>query len=269
MKEMTLEDFQQVSIDILKVVDAYCCANSINYSVGYGTLIGTIRHQGFIPWDDDIDLVMPRPDYEKFVRSFNNYSDNFKVAAPELDYNYYAPYANVYDTRTLLIEPRNRHGFEMGVKIVIFPLDGVMNETDDYKRQCNRLKFFNRVMAAKRRPLKQCLEGSWKKGVEIISVKILFALVPYKSIQKYIHKIALQNKFEESDYVDNVVYSQYFAKRHSKQCYDAFVRKSFENEEVSVASGYDEILRAIYGDYMKLPPEEKRITHHNFKAYWK
>lgn len=269
MKEMTLDDFQRVSTDILKAVDAFCCENQINYSVGYGTLIGTIRHQGFIPWDDDIDLVMPRPDYEKFVSTFNEYSDIFKVAAPELDQSYYAPYANVYDTRTLLIEPRNRHGFEMGVKIDIFPIDGVTNEIDAYKRQCKQLNFINRIMAAKRRPLKQCIGESWKKGMVIMVVKIIFAMLSYRTIQKYIHKIALRYKFEESEYVDNVVYSPYFAKRHSQNCYHKFVRMPFEKEQVSVAFGYDEILSTIYGDYMKLPPENQRVTHHNFKAYWK
>lgn len=269
MKEMSLEDFQQVSINILRDVDIFCKEKGLNYSVGYGTLIGIIRHKGFIPWDDDIDIVMPRPDYEKFVRMFNGWSDHLCVAAPELDWDYYAPFANVYNTRTLLKEPRNIHKTEMGVKIDIFPLDGVPTDMEKYIVQCKKINRYKQVLAAKRRPLKYCLHDKFVKVVKVLGAKILFAFISYRSIQKRIHNIAISNNYEQAEYVDNVVYSPYFAKRHLRSCYSNYERRPFEQTTFMVASGYDEILKTVYGDYMKLPPKEQRITHHDFNAYWK
>jgi len=266
---MSLDDFQQVCVDILKDVDTFCNEKGINYSVAYGTLIGIIRHKGFIPWDDDIDIVMPRPDYNRFVKEFNGWAGHLRVASPELDWNYYAPYANIYDIRTLLIEPRNRHNTEMGVKIDLFPIDGVPSNLNEYVEQCNRINRYKRVLAAKRRPLKYCLQDSLLNAIKVIGAKIIFSPFSYKMIQKRIHDIAISCNYEESEFVDNVVYSPYFAKRHLRSNYDIFEYKPFDNTKFMVASGYHEILSTIYGDYMKLPPENQRVTHHNFKAYWK
>jgi len=269
MKEMTLEDFKRVSTDILKDVDTFCREKEIHYSVGYGTMIGIIRHNGFIPWDDDIDIVMPRPDYDRFVTEFNGWSNHLSVISPELDWEYYAPYANVYDTRTVLVEPRNRHKTEMGVKIDVFPMDGVPADYEVYVKQCRKIDLYKRILAAKRRPIKFCIQDRLPNVMKVLSAKILFSPFSYKMIQKKIHAIAVSSDYNHSIYVDNVVYSPYFAKRHLKSSYESYEEKPFEQYSFKVASGYHEILTAIYGDYMKLPPEERRITHHNFIAYWK
>ena len=117
---MNLGDIQRVSIEILQEIDNFCQKNSIRYSLGYGGLIGAIRHKGCIPWDDDIDIIMPRPDYRRLLNEFNGYFPELEVYAPELDWNYYAPYANVCDTRTILKEGRNGHRkTELGIKIDI------------------------------------------------------------------------------------------------------------------------------------------------------
>ena len=268
-KEISCEEMKSISMNILKEVHEFCLANKIRYSLAYGTLIGAIRHKGFIPWDDDIDIVMPRADYDKFISTFNGSSEYMKVVAPEIDWNYYAPYANVYDTRTVLVEPRNNNrGFGIGVKIDVFPLDGTPKDEQAYIRQCKCVNFYKRILAAKRRPLKYCM-GDYKMLMQVLVAKIFFSPFSYSQIQKKIHDIALRYEFEASEYVDNVVYSANFAKRHRRICYDHYVCKLFEDGEYMVASGYDEILRAIFGDYMQLPPEDQRVTHHDFEAYWK
>lgn len=270
MKEIELKDFQKISLEMLKSIHTYCVENNINYSLGYGTLIGAIRHNGFIPWDDDIDIVMPRPDYERFIRNFNGSYEYFRVLAPELDWNYYALHANVYDNRTLLVEPRSSHrGFEIGVKIDIFPLDGTPNDNNKYLSMCRKFYFYNRVLLAKRRPLAYSIKESFCKTAEVCVVKLLSSLFSYSYLQKKIHEIATTHNYDNSELVDNLVYSAYFGKRHPKVCYDNYITVPFENYKFMVASGYDLILRTIYGDYMKLPPEQQRVTHHTFKAYWR
>ena len=98
-----------MQVDILAAVDKFCEQNNIRYSLSSGTLIGAIRHNGYIPWDDDIDLMMPRADYDRFISTFNGVVEHLSVMAPELNANYYAPYANVYDNRTHLNEGCNGH----------------------------------------------------------------------------------------------------------------------------------------------------------------
>ena len=126
MKQLTIKELLQVQLDILRDVDAFCRQNQIDYFLVGGTGIGAVRHGGYIPWDDDIDIGMTRPNYDRFLSSFNGNYSNLELYAPEIDLNYYAPYANVCDNRTLLFEGANGHRKDkIGVKIDIFPFDGV------------------------------------------------------------------------------------------------------------------------------------------------
>ena len=268
--KLSLEEFKSVSLEILKGVHNYCKKNDIRYTLAAGTLIGAIRHKGFIPWDDDIDIYMPRPDYEKFLKSFNDEYENLKVVAPEIDANYYVPYANVYDTRTLLVEDNISHrGIEIGVKIDIFPVDGVSDDIDDYNMQKKRIDWINRIMSAKRYGLGYYFPRSILMTIGVMLTRVLYCLVPYKNLQNKLRKEAIQYDFDHSKYVAHLVYSSGFDTRHKKSVYDSFIEVPFENYNFMIASGYDEILTTIYGDYMQLPPIEKRVTHHRFNAWWK
>ena len=109
MKQLTIKEILQVQLDILRDVDAFCRQNKIDYFLVGGTGIGAVRHGGYIPWDDDIDIGMTRPNYDRFLSSFNGNYGNLELYAPEIDLNYYAPYANVCDNRTLLFEGANGH----------------------------------------------------------------------------------------------------------------------------------------------------------------
>ena len=93
MRLISFEEHKKIQLSILRDIDVFCQKNQIKYFLAFGTLLGAIRHKGFIPWDDDIDIAMPRPDYNKFILSFNGMVDNLKVLAPEIDLDYYAPYA--------------------------------------------------------------------------------------------------------------------------------------------------------------------------------
>ena len=152
MKTISTEELKRIQLDILLVFHDFCIENGLEYSLFAGTLIGAVRHKGYIPWDDDIDICMTRPNYEKFIHSFNGHFPNYYVAAPELDWNYYAPYANVCDNRTLLLEGKNGHnGQEIGVKIDIFPIDGCTSSLTGYLELCKQSFNWNEIMRLKRR----------------------------------------------------------------------------------------------------------------------
>lgn len=262
MKQISFEEHKKIQLALLREIDSFCRKNKINYFLAFGTLIGAVRHKGFIPWDDDIDIAMPRPDYNKFIHQFNDKVQNLKVLAPEIDLDYYAPYANVYDMRTILEEKGTSHlGLELGVKIDVFPIDGVPTNKYLYGLVSYIMRLYNYILNIKRR----CDNKSFSFKIK----KIICSLFGYRFLQKRIIKLAARFPYDESYYVDHFVFSAYLGKRFKKEALNSFVTIEFENEEYLCPIGYDEYLRKIYGNYMKLPPAEKQIPHHNFTAFWK
>ena len=271
MQEIPIEDVKSLQLEILYCIDEFCSKNGIDYSLAYGTLIGAIRHKGYIPWDDDIDIMMSRNDYERFISSFNGAFEHLTLLSPEIDTNYYAPYANIFDNRTLLTEGANGHlGQKVGVKIDIFPIDYVSADNDLYTQSIHKVDICNHIMYIKR------LENIFQSDLRLIQVvkiyiqKLIYFFIPYSYLQKKIRNIATNQINTCSDYVDNVVFNIYSKKctRFNKSIMTRYIRLPFENHYFSAIKEYDIVLRKIYGNYMQLPPEDMRIAHHNFKAYW-
>ena len=137
-RQLGLKDIQRVSLDILKDVHAFCISNGINYSLAYGTMLGAVRHKGFIPWDDDIDIIMPRPDYERFKKSFKSSKGNVLVTEDES----YIAFSRVCDTQRTMtgksLWPWSKK--ELGLWIDIFPLDAVENDKQMFHDKIQRLE---------------------------------------------------------------------------------------------------------------------------------
>ena len=269
MRGIGIDELKQLQLEILVKVHEFCKKNNIDYFLGYGTLIGAVRHKGYIPWDDDIDIGMPRPSYDKFLQIFNGKVENLYVIAPELNWNYYAPYANICDSRTLLDEGDNDHrGIEVGVKIDVYPIDGVPENEEDYKKCKKKVLFYNRILSIKRTKKWFPKGGSFLGYVRYIFDKIVYMLIPYSYIQKRIYSQATNNKFSESKYVDEFVFGPKYT-RIEREVFESYIDVDFEGYMLKTVKEYDKLLRLGYGDYMKLPPKEQQITHHNFHAFWK
>lgn len=273
MKEILLPELLILQLKILDSVDQYCRANGIDYFLLGGSCLGAVRHKGYIPWDDDIDIGMTRPNYERFIHRFNNDKErcnHLKVFAPELDWNYYAPYANVCDTRTVLYEGDTGHnGFDVGVKIDVFPIDGIPSGIDEYRKEKKVIRKLWNVLYEKRKnkEIDECVKSE-KKG-PIFFKRLLIAMVPYSVIQRIIRLIALSNPFEKSDYAVEIVFPWERDVMCKKSVFEDLIEASFENLSVFIMRDYDQYLSLKYGDYMTFPPEEQRVGHHHFKAYWK
>lgn len=266
-----INELKKIEINLLIELDKYCAEHGLRYYIAYGTLIGAVRHHGFIPWDDDIDVIMPRKDYEQLMRSFNNDNvDSFvKVVSHKLNAGYCLPMAKLIDTRTVLKEKTDTD-VEIGVYIDIFPLE---NLSDDYEKAKKRMK-----------------KGfSFNKRIILKTVSISPTRSKIKNMILWLGKLALKGQ-SISDIVSRLdqyckeTESDGFTKYVGVMCgisigdssrvfrrewFDTTVSMSFEGRDYPAPSGYDPILRQLYGDYMSLPPVDKQVSHHAFEAWYK
>lgn len=276
MKEMTRKDVQQVSLDILKDVHEFCVKNNIRYSLSGGTLLGAIRHDGFIPWDDDIDIQLPRPDYDRLVNTYVS-DKGYKMFCPEnqegKDKKVVYPGARVCDmTRTYVdtgIIPWVSE--KVGIWIDILPCDGLPANSKEAYKSIKQLKF-----ATKKAYWFGVRLSSWrniKRGVNI-QEKIKFVLkkiggfLIWQDPLIQILKIRKQYNYDDSPYF---YASTHYGMREwqPKENMKNFELHKFEDTEFYIMSGWDANLKSLFGDYMKLPPENERVTHYFNKYYWK
>lgn len=264
MKVVTIEQSKKIQLDILLAVHEFCLKNHLSYYLTFGTLIGAIRHNGFIPWDDDIDIFMPRGDYEKFISSFK--ADNYQCYSLEKDKKYPFPYAKVVDTRTIKEEPLHiSKKIKMGIDIDVFPLSFYYEE--DYKGKI--VKKWNHKRRLWYQATSKFNNGGLLKSILLFPVKLF--LRPFtRSIAFKISNLTNPeaNGREPLGYITGTT-----------SCDDIFLypfkwfekpmTHLFENHELFIPCGYDELLKMIYGDYMTPPPPDKCVPIHGYPAYLK
>lgn len=264
MQELTLKELQQVSLDILKDVHAFCVSHNIKYSIAYGTLIGALRHKGFIPWDDDVDIVMPRPDFERFCQEYH--SDKFQLVYYGNDNTALAAFARVCECdRTSYQTERPWTAQQSGVWIDIFPLDGVLNQ-NEYSRRYARLKHISWCVYKFRRQNHHIVAtDSWWSKAKTITARIIGinGLLPH-ALLKCIVSIMAKYDYDKCTMYGQMSCLDDGAILFSKQDFQSTVLLDFEDTKFMAMNGYDNVLRQIYGDYMQLPPEDKRVP----KQYW-
>ena len=275
MRHLSLSEIQTCSLEILQTVHEYCSDNGIMYSLAYGTLIGAIRHKGFIPWDDDIDIIMPRPDYERFIRSFS--APGLGIIS-EKDPDYYLNYCRVFDTvrtgcKTILPVGKDYRG---GVWIDVFPADGV---SDDFATFSDNVARYKKVWMLQLRY--RYAQASLKDIFRTCGLKDLCILLAIKLSgqgRKRLAKINAQVRenacriyygsmahWSQLEVLDDGV-------RNYQLCedFEDTIDAPFEGHAFKIMKGYDRVLRNIYGDYMQLPPENQRQPKHgHVTLYWK
>ncbi|MBQ9097610.1 MAG: LicD family protein [Clostridia bacterium] len=266
MRELSFEEIKKYELDILKEVAEFCDKNNLRYFLAFGTLIGAVRHKGFIPWDDDIDIQMPREDYNKFIQTFE--SENYKLVQP---YDKQAKHtiAKVIDKRTLKIEKsiKYKKGEELGIDVDIFPIDGQPYEEKEFLKYFNKKHLLYKMFSYIVIDVKAySIRGKLAFGIPILISKC----IGKNLIMKRIDKISARYPYEENDYVGSTS-SLYegVENRTLKQWYDGTAEVDFEGYKFKAPVGYCEILTQLYGNYMQLPPEEQRVTHHSNHCYLK
>lgn len=260
MKLMTLHELQGLSLDILKDVDRFCRDNSIHYFLGYGTLLGAVRHKGFIPWDDDIDILMKREDYDRFIASYA--SSRYRLVDISGTKDCYISFARVCDAERTCIRtkiPWHGDSLETGVWIDIFPLDSVPEDKTAFLSLYRSLELLYRMKIKTRRlltaPVKRKLHPRLSRidPADISRGMDTMVRMASKTGSGYISQIACPENEEE-----------YF----SADLFEKTAEMPFEDMMAMVPEGYDRILGMMYGDYMKLPPEKDRKPKQNYIKFY-
>ena len=259
MKSISLDEIKLIELNILKRFSDYCEENNLFYVLTYGSLIGAVRHKGFIPWDDDIDVFMPRKDYNRLIEYYKNGKtiDGIELLYHTDSNDYYYPFAKLCDNRTVakMQSSKTKHG----IWVDVFPVDKIADNPIKAKKFQKHMIFLRRV---------------------IISYATDFAYQKrdWKTIPKIV--LSLYGRILGGDKLVRIMEkeSQKYNKTNSKLvCHSAWqaatggimtieefkdrIKMPFEQYEFYVPRSYDKFLRSLYGDYMKLPPMNKRSTH--------
>lgn len=270
MKEITLDEIKEIQLNILKHVDSFCHENNIRYYLAGGTLLGAIRHKGFIPWDDDIDIIMPRPDYIRFIKIYmEQIEGNYKLSSIYNNKHHLYTFAKIFDNRTLKIEDGIDYGNNNidGIGIDIFPMDGLPEHIDISNKFFEQQRKYFRYYSLSVSKLPKC--GELRNIIKLIATPLL-KFIGKNRIIKFINERSMKYNFKTSKYVAVSVVPYYGNKeRVVKSNFIQQIKVEFEGYFFDAPFGYDEYLTNHYGDYLKLPPEEKRVSHHKYKAYWK
>ena len=262
-KYIDSEESKRIQLEILDGIDRFCMQRGLRYSLAYGTLIGAVRHKGFIPWDDDIDLMMPRPDYDRFRKEFQ-VEGLYLVDLAERD-DCVETFVKVCKAGTVMVDLN--FGRELwGVNVDVFPVDGAPADglaghyaaLDRIREKCFQICPYYKSVKKGRFPL--MLKYALKR------VRYFYP-GSFKSLKKKLVDGQKALPYETSETV-GVYYAAEKTKTFlPKQVYDEIGTILFEGREYPALKAFDAYLTKLYGNYMQLPPEEKRVSHHAYDSY--
>ncbi len=259
-KELSLSEIKAVVFDILCHFKKFCLENNIKFYLSNGTLLGAVKYGGFIPWDDDIDVFIPREDYNRFIEIYKD-SEKYKLFSSEREPNFRFTFAKLCDMTTVKEEINIDNGVDLGLDIDIFPLD-CCTEHMLKKGVANRVKIN--------------LLGCMLSKFESTKGKPLFkrVIIRYCKIRGYGHfsrrlkKIIFNEGKRGSNHKGCLLWPIYGVREViPSDVFSETVWVEFEGEKFPAPKGYDTYLRSLYGDYRQDLPKEKQKTHHNYKGF--
>ena len=270
MKEISLKEMQQIELDMLLEFDAICKKHGLRYYIDGGTLLGAMCYEGFIPWDDDIDLKMPRPDFEKLREFANEFPKHILVRYPTKNDCGYT-FVKIIDTRTVLVEQAGDVTKQSGVYIDILPMDGHPNDGPEYDRHLKKLSRLNTLF-----------HGSMDRFAGLKSSSSMLARVkgciygmvytPWKLLKK-LTKTAEKYAYDECGRVGLVIEGDPVRERFEKAWLEPPIELEFEGHMLPAPSGYRRHMEIFYGDHVTKPECYHNLPkypgNHDYTVYWR
>jgi len=255
MARIQNDGIQGYLLDIMKCIDAFCTTRGLRYSMAYGTLIGAVRHQGFIPWDDDIDILMPRPDFERFVKEFNDSEGRYRcVFQTSNEYeNFQHIFAKVHDSWTSI---KGQGNCRFGLYVDVFPVDG---KPDDVQTQ----RWMERKLTHYAHRLNIC-ETRFNpfNTHQPLPANISAHLLGPAHFIKAAEKIMRQYRYEDCRKAGAVSMTRNGVREvFDKDLFEHYTTLEFEGCRFQAFADWETFLVQQYGDYMQLPPLKDRRTH--------
>lgn len=257
----TTRQLQKVSLNILLYFDEFCKKNDLTYYLCGGCCIGTIRHAGFIPWDDDVDIFMPRDDYEKFKRIWND-TEQYEIEYASEHCRCYSTLTRINDRNTTFISTYTKDlDTPHGVAMDVFPLDGCPQGIQRKAQKIWALLYSLYVVGKPPKNHGKVVESIGKFGLMLVPTWKLKCKV-WKFCERQMSKYPAS----ECDYITELCAGPgYMQNEYPKEAFAYPIRKLFEGYDLPIPVGYDTYLKMAFGDYMELPPEEKRVAHHEYE----
>lgn len=262
MKSIDIEECHKILLNIAFEFHKICIENNIPYYMLGGTMLGAIRHKGFIPWDDDMDFGIPRKYFKQFAEVANlQKSENIKINTHQSTSYISTDAIKMSDVRTIIVEQGASCVEEMGINIDIFPLDDATNDVSLFSDNSKAIYIqrFNRYTEARLKDL------SFKKKIFALLVKLLKPTTQDEAID-VVNNISLRN-------LGATCFANYYGfwglkEVITKEIFGTPTLYTFETLNFYGPQYYDAYLKQLYNDYMQLPPKDKRHTHLE-KIYWK
>lgn len=268
MKKLTIKQIHNEELNLLKYFISLCDSYHLKYFLIYGTMLGAVRHEGFIPWDDDIDVCMPRDDYCKLIELIKNekvIESTYCFTGVELN-NATNLFLKLINKN---IEIKEKVEVDKYLWLDIFVLDGLPSKEERAKKYMRKMFIMEQLYNVKIIKFKNLLKGSKtlkRRIIKLITKPFMF-FVNKDFLAKKILRNSQKYNYNDSKYVSTLLGLTPNKNFYEKRLFEELSNYNFEDIHVSSMKNYDEYLTITYGDYMKLPPEEKRYTH-NFDAYY-
>lgn len=260
-----LSQLQKRLLSMLRWFHNFCIDNGIRYYLLGGTMLGAARHHGFIPWDDDIDVGIPRADYEKFlsITKGKQFGDYLVEGIDTKENDFFYGYAKVYDTQSVLVE-NTRYSIKRGIYIDVFPLDGVTNNRAEIKHMFKPIFSRYQILLARTCAIRK--NRKWYKNLAVYLARIIpNFIVNDKKLMLSIDELCKAHDYDLYEYVGNLYGNWGIREIVPKEVMGTPTLYQFEDLMIYGVENYDAYLTSLYGEWRKFPPVEKQVTHHDFK----
>lgn len=261
--QLKTAEIKQIQLAILDEIDAFCREHGLRYSLAYGTLIGAVRHKGYIPWDDDIDLVMPRPDYDRFIAEFR--SEQNEVLDLSQSNLCVETFVKICRKGTRMVDRKLGRSL-WGVNVDVFPIDGAPEDglQEHYEEMCRKREWIFRLCPFYRTVSTNKFRWFVKYGLKRLRYPSLKTCAGVKqAINADLRAVrfgetALAGAYFGDDAIREFMPTAWFTE---------YTTMEFEGKSYPVLARYDDYLRRLFGDYMQLPPQEQRVSRHDYDSF--